>query len=326
MHGQVLMTFWFSGTFVETGSVNMQIFISTLIIIVVIILAARATIKKLPSAAGLIGVMLVTGALVLCCCAHAGSPALQKALVYTGKEDVQGWVMSEKLDGIRGYWTGTRLLTRRGLPLNPPPWFLENFPPFELDGELWSSRGAYEFIQSVVLDAVPGEEWKKITYNIFEVPHQKGAFFSRLQKAKQWFAAHPNPGVRVIAQKQISHRLDLDRFFKEVASKGGEGVIVKDPALPYHTGRSAHVLKVKKARDMEGTVIAINPGKGKYTGAMGSLTLELANGLRFKLGTGFTDAMRRNPPASGTVVTFKYYGFTRNGIPRFASFLRVRRD
>jgi len=251
---------------------------------------------------------------------------LQKAGVYTGKEDITGWVMSEKLDGIRGYWDGKRLLTRKGVHLHPPPWFIKNFPDFELDGELWSTQGKFEFIQSVVLDTTPGPGWENIHYHIFEVPNTAGTFFERLDRAKQWFNSHPADHVRVIPQILIHSRSDLDRFFLEVASRGGEGVIVKDPDKPYHTGRSAHVLKVKKARDMEGLVIGINKGKGKYENAMGSLTLKLGNGVVFKLGTGFTDAVRNNPPAVGTTVTFKYHGFSKNGVPKFASFLRVRAD
>ena len=270
--------------------------------------------------------VLTTGVLLFCPMSRAGEPCLQKPGYYTGTEDVTGWVMSEKLDGIRGYWDGNRLLTRKGRPLAPPPWFIDNFPPFELDGELWSGRGEFEFIQSVVLDKVPGRGWKQITYNIFEVPNQKGDFLTRLDKAAQWFAAHPNPAVRIIPQTPIREPADLDRFFREVESQGGEGLIVKDPESAYHTGRSSHVLKVKRARDMEGKVVAVNPGNGKYEGMMGSLTIELENGRSFKLGTGFTDKIRRHPPREGEMVTFRYHGFTRNGIPKFASFLRIRSD
>ena len=92
--------------------------------------------------------------------------------------------MSEKLDGIRGYWNGEKLLTRKGKIINAPKWFVHNFPPFELDGELWSDRKNFEFIQSTVLDKIPSKSWKRITYNIFEVPNEKGSFSSRLEKAK----------------------------------------------------------------------------------------------------------------------------------------------
>ena len=264
--------------------------------------------------------------LFFCTLCQAKDLYLQKARSYTGKEDIKGWVMSEKLDGIRGYWDGSRLLTRKGLPLNPPPWFIKNFPAFELDGELWSKQGDFEFIQSVVLDAKPGPGWEKINYHIFEVPNQKGTFLLRLDKAEEWFKSYSAPHVRVIPQILIQDRSDLDRFLIEVESRGGEGVIVKNPNISYHTGRSAHVFKVKKFRDMEGLVIGINKGKGKYENAMGSLTLKLENGVIFKLGTGFTDLVRNTPPAVGTTVTFKYHGFSKNGVPKFASFLRVRVD
>jgi len=147
-----------------------------------------------------------------------------------------------------------------------------------------------------------------------------------IKKARVWFEAHKNNYIRFIPQIMVKDKSDLDRFLNEVQKKGGEGVIVKDPDMPYHTGRSAHVLKVKNFWDMEGVVIGLNKGKGKYKNSMGSLTLKLENGIVFKLGTGFTDQIRKNPPQIGTIIPFKYYGFTKNRIPKFASFLRERQD
>lgn len=247
---------------------------------------------------------------------------LQKALVYKGNENITGWYMSEKLDGIRGYWNGTQLLTRNGNIINAPKWFVHNFPPFELDGELWSSRNNFEFIQSVVIDTNPSDFWKKITYNIFEVPNQKGNFKDRLEKAKAWFEINKNKHVKIIPQMVCTGKNHLDEFLKQVESKGGEGVIVKDPSQKYHTGRTPYVLKVKNFNDMEGIVIGINPGKGKYKNMMGSLRVKLDNGIIFNLGSGFSDAERADPPKINSCVTFKYYGFTKNGIPKFPSFLR----
>ena len=256
----------------------------------------------------------------------AGEPALQKPEIYHSGDEVTGWVMSEKLDGVRGYWDGMHLQTRKGRILHPPPGFIQNFPPFELDGELWSKRGDFEFIQSTVMDQTPGDGWKKITYHIFEVPNSQGDFYSRLGKAKGWFETNRNPQVRIISQVKVKDAAHLDRFLNEIHAKGGEGVIVKNPDMPYHAGRSSHILKVKKFQDMEGVVTAVNQGKGKYETMMGSLTLTLKDGTVFKLGTGFTDQIRKNPPPIGAVVTFKYYGLTKNGIPKFASFLRMRQD
>lgn len=185
---------------------------------------------------------------------------LQKAKTYD-EQEVKNWVMSEKLDGIRGYWTGKQLLTRKGKKINAPIWFIDNFPNFELDGELWSKREDFENIQSIVMDKEPTSKWDEISYNIFEVPNANGDFLERLKKAENWFEKHPNSYVKIIKQIEVKNKNHLNEFLEEVISKNGEGIIVKDPSKKYHTGRSPHILKVKKAQDMEGTIVGINKGE-----------------------------------------------------------------
>ena len=263
---------------------------------------------------------------ILCIVAYSIAEPLQKPKVYTGVESIENWLMSEKLDGIRGYWNGKQFLTRKGGVINVSDWFIDNFPKFELDGELWSKQNDFCFIQSTVMDMEPSDSWKSITYNIFEVPNTDGDFPARLQKAKDWFTSHQNKYVRVIPQIVCREKAHLSEFLKDVESRGGEGVIVKDPTLDYHTGRSPHVLKVKNFDDMEGEVISINPGKGRLSGKMGSLTVRIDGNITFNVGSGFSDELRANHPPVGSIITFKYYGFTSKGKPRFASFLRVRKD
>jgi hypothetical protein len=43
-------------------------------------------------------------------------------------------------------------------------------------------------------------------------------------------------------------------------------------------------------------------------------------------GVSFTDAQRHNPPAIGAWVTYRFRGLHDSGLPRFASFVRVRED
>ena len=92
----------------------------------------------------------------------------------------------------------------------------------------------------------------------------------------------------------------------------------------YVTGRSDVLLKLKLWHDAEATVIAHMPGKGKYTGMLGALRVRTAEGVEFMLGTGLSEVDRRNPPPIGTIVTFRYRELTSRGVPRFASFHRVR--
>jgi len=232
--------------------------------------------------------------------------------------------MSEKLDGIRGYWDGKKLRTKAGYVIHVPKYFIHNFPPFALDGELWIKRNAYEEVACVVLDEIPSKGWQKVTYNIFEVPKAEGNFSQRLAKAKSWFKAHPNKFVRFIPQKRCKNKTTLMRYLKKVTKLGGEGVIVKEPRVSYFSGRSDFILKVKSFSDSEAKVIAIHEGKGKFKNMMGSMTVQMEDGTVFKLGSGFKTNLRKNPPKIGTIVTFKYYGWTKNHKPKFASFLQVR--
>ncbi len=255
--------------------------------------------------------------------ASAASLELQKPQIYHD-QNVTGWVMSEKLDGIRGYWNGRFLFTKSGYKISVPKYFIKNFPSFALDGELLITNGSFEDVQSVVLDNIPSKRWRNVTYNIFEAPNTEGNFTKRIEKIKEWFKKNKNEYVRIVKQFKINSKYDLYRYLDEVCSQGGEGVIVKDASLEYFTGRSSKILKLKKFQDMEGVVISINPGKGKYKGMMGSLRLKLKNGVIFNLGNGFSYKERKKAPKIGDIVTFKYFGFTKNGKPKFASFIKVR--
>jgi DNA ligase 1 len=83
---------------------------------------------------------------------------------------------------------------------------------------------------------------------------------------------------------------------------------------------------VKTHEDAEARVVGHLPGKGRHLGRMGALLVETPAGIRFRLGTGFTDAQREHPPSVGEWVTYRFRGVSGNGVPRFASFMRVRPD
>ncbi len=68
------------------------------------------------------------------------------------------------------------------------------------------------------------------------------------------------------------------------------------------------------------------PGKGKHAGRLGALLVEMPTGQRFRLGAGLSDADRANPPPIGSWVTYRFRGTHEGGLPRFASFVRVRLD
>ena len=254
---------------------------------------------------------------------YLNSQELQKAKNYdNSKHNITNWYMSEKLDGIRAYWNGKELLSKNGNKIYAPNWFTKDFPPFELDGELWTKRDDFESIQNIVLDTNPSIKWEEITYNIFEVPNEKGNFDKRLEKIKFWLDKNPNKIIKIIPQLICKNETDLNIYLKELLDKKAEGIILKNPNLEYFTGRSENILKVKKFYDEEGLVIGLNYSKN---GEFKSLQLKLNNGIIFNLGGGFSDIQRKIPPQIGDIVTFKYYDLTKNNKPKFASFLRIRK-
>jgi DNA ligase-1 len=118
----------------------------------------------------------------------------------------------------------------------------------------------------------------------------------------------------------------LKRQLRQVVKAGGEGLVLHRAEALYLAGRSDDLLKYKPYLDAEARVIAHLAGHGKYTGLLGALVVETESGQRFRLGSGFSDQERRQPPAIGTWVTYRYRDVTASGLPRFASYLRVRTD
>jgi len=236
---------------------------------------------------------------------------------------VQGWLMSEKLDGVRARWDGHHLISRGGHVFAAPDWFIKGFPPFALDGELWSKRGEFEHIVSIVRRKHPHAGWKQITYHIFETPDQAGGLLERLKVIQAYLSKHPNTYLRIIEQKRCRGKTHLQAWLHQLVREGAEGVVVRNPSTLYQTGRSANALKVKTYTDAECTIIGYKPGKGKLKGLTGALLCRMDDGHSISIGSGLNQRLRANPPALGQIITFKYYGLTQKGKPRHPVFLRL---
>ena len=257
----------------------------------------------------------------------AGPPELSHGLTYEHPVPIKEYLVSEKLDGVRAYWDGQNLLSRQGNTFAAPSWFTRDFPAVPLDGELWISRNNFEKVVSVVRKKHPiDHEWKNVQYMLFELPDGSGTFASRYQQLQKIVRKSQNPYFKVIPQIQLADAAALETLLTKVIDKGGEGLMLHRANSLYVTGRTHDILKVKRFHDAEATVIAHIPGKGRNTGKLGAIKVETEDGTQFKIGSGFSDEQRENPPKIGAIITFKYFGKTKNGIPRFASFLRIRPD
>ncbi len=270
----------------------------------------------------LLGYSMLVGAL-----ASANPPPLLLANVLGANIDVSKYLVSEKYDGVCAVWDGSVLRFCSGNVVHAPKWFLAKLPTTPLDGELWIARGKFEAVLSTVRKSVPiDEEWREVQYLIFEQPNGVGSFAERVGRIQRIVASANFAQLKAVEHFRVSNRVALNAKLDDVVKGGGEGLMLHLAEAPYTTGRSDALLKLTPQRDADAVVVRHIAGEGKYVGMMGALEVKTPAGIVFRLGTGFSDAVRKQPPAEGATVTYRYRELTKNGVPRFASYLRERID
>jgi DNA ligase-1 len=259
--------------------------------------------------------------------AIAAPASVPLANVYQQGAPLADYWVSEKLDGVRAYWDGERLWSRRGNPFQAPDWFVSDFPPQPLDGELWLGRGHFAQLSGIVRTVRPVDaDWRFVRFMVFDLPLADQTFDQRLPQLRELVSQAGSPYLALVEQQRPGNHQQLMAHRDKVIAFGGEGLMLRRGASVYQAGRSDDLLKVKRFDDAEAIVVGILPGKGKYQGLMGALRVRLADNRELRIGSGFSDAERIDPPPAGSVITFKYSGHTATGLPRFASFMRIRND
>jgi DNA ligase-1 len=241
--------------------------------------------------------------------------------------DPRHYLVSEKLDGVRAVWDGRQLRFRSGRMVAAPAWFLAKLPKMPMDGELWIARGQFDKLSGTVRKELPVDaEWRQVRYQVFELPGGEGDFERRSSKMREIVQAAAWEPLGAVEQFRIATIADLKQKLRKVVAAGGEGLMLHRSDADYVAGRSDVLLKYKLLSDADAEVLSHVAGRGKYAGAMGALEVRTDDGIRFKLGTGFSDRDRQQPPPIGSRVTFTYRELTPKGVPRFASFVRIAQD
>lgn len=261
--------------------------------------------------------------LTLLVCAFGQKPSLLLANVYDDNIDVRAYLVSEKYDGVRAFWTGKQLLFRSGKRIFAPQWFTKCLPKkLALDGELWTKRQDFENVSSIVRDKIPSKKWKQIRYMVFDMPNSKENFQQRYELMQKNLTKCAS--IEVVKQRLIPSQEWLIKELKQYEALGAEGLMLHKKDSFYEGGRSDDLLKLKSFQDAEAKVIGFTQGKGKFKGLVGALVVQYQD-KTFKIGSGLSKSLRQNPPKVGSIITFKYYGLTKNKIPRFASFWRLKK-
>jgi DNA ligase-1 len=262
----------------------------------------------------------------------SAAPPLMLARSYQPGMPLSDYWVSEKYDGVRGYWDGEKLLTRGGERIAAPAWFTANWPTVAMDGELWAGHGQFAKAVSTVRQQSPDDTaWRAMRFMVFDLPAQGARFSDRMPALGGLVSRIDQSWVQAVAQSKVASHPALQALLAKTVKSGGEGLMLHRGASLYKSGRSDDLLKFKTHEDTEARVVAHIPGKGKYDGVVGALLVEMPGqdgkaARRFKLGTGLSDEQRKNPPPVGSIVTYRFRGLNDSGIPRFASFLRTRED
>ena len=265
------------------------------------------------------------GAQVLHPVDSGGQSGVQLAMPWPPGRSPQGFGVSEKFDGVRAVWDGRVLRFRSGRIIIAPPWFLSALPRVALDGELWMGRGTFDRLSGAVRQAEPDDEaWRVVKYLVFDAPGHDAPFAQRVAFLQSTLAQAQQPWLLPVVQREVKDARALQALLLDTVRQGGEGLMLHRSDALWQAGRTDALFKFTPEHDEEGLVVGHQPGKGRLLGMTGALLVQMTSGQRFALGAGLSDALRRDPPPVGAWVTYRYRERTPSGLPRFASFVRVR--
>jgi DNA ligase-1 len=260
----------------------------------------------------------------------SGPPtAVAKAKTWKGKIDPTGWWMSEKLDGMRAYWTGSGLFSSLGNPIAAPDWLTDMLPDEALDGELWLGRGNFQDLISIARKKTARDpRWKQVQFVVFDAPEVPGGFEKRTAALKK-LVDEACRGQRAcplvfLDQTKCKSKADLKKYLSSVERKGGEGLMLRAPNSGYRRSRTSDMLKVVSLQRAEAKITGHEKGKGKHAGRLGAYIAKFPSGATFNVGTGLSDRDRSTPLRKGTWITVQFKGYTDSGKPRQPSFIGAR--
>jgi DNA ligase-1 len=151
--------------------------------------------------------------------------------------------MSEKLDGVRAFWTHQKLISRSGRLIKCPPWFTEGLPrDILLDGELWLGRQGFEVLSRIVNSTDSNISWHKISYMIFDLPDSKQPYHVRMNELLN--LSLPKH-AHIVGLKECQGNDDLREYLIHILELGGEGLMVNKSDSFYIPQRVDTLLKVK---------------------------------------------------------------------------------
>jgi ATP-dependent DNA ligase len=242
-----------------------------------------------------------------------------------------------KLDGYRAMYDGAsdKLLTRTGKEYD----ILKNTPLHKelqkfklvLDGELYVHDKdflfeAYGILRKKKLSPGDSNILDKIVYNVYDIM-MPGPFSERLSTLKTLIK--DSKYIKLVKTYECKDKTCIDKFHNEFLEDNYEGSMIRSQTGEYTNNRSKDLLKYKNFDDAEFKVI----GFEKETDTKGDgaspvvWVCETDDGKSFKVPSKGTREERtklynNGKKYIGKLLTVQFFGYTKDGIPRFPKTLR----
>lgn len=251
------------------------------------------------------------------------------------KHNVMGWLVSEKLDGVRGLWCPDRkgFFSRSNKPLNVPPSWQERMAscPLRLDGEFWMGRGQFQSVVSAVRKKEPTEEqFAGVKFVIFDTVSE-GSWDTRMRRVITDWDDRPADSVFMLPHAAVVDMDEVSVMYNEILAAGGEGLMFRHPKAGYELKRTGNLLKWKDEIDGTALVTGMVEGEGKHAGRMGALVcVDDETGVTFRVGTGFSDEerefwweRRQCCDTSAYQIRWRAMRRTRDNVPREPAYICI---
>lgn len=215
-------------------------------------------------------------------------------------------------------------------------WYLRDLPDgdYVTDGELCKvdENGDEDF--QAIMKEIKRKDWtiEDPCYQMFDFctlaefngEFKSANFTARYEQMQKMMKGNKFKEIKLLKQELIKSQEDFDRWTKYVEDGNWEGFMLRKD-IPFETGRSKNLLKVKKFDDAEYVVNDVEiaemttaePGLGnvKYTGVKALLINHRGNTVR--VGSGLTKEQRiawYEDPSKiiGKTVTVQYFEETKN--------------
>ncbi len=148
---------------------------------------------------------------------------------------LDGWHVTEKLDGCRAYWDGSAFFSREGRKLaNMPDRITSMMPAFPVDGEMFAG---YVGLNLAMVAVVHGKYATAVRFVAFDCPAESGGWSQRIVAARQH-------GLECVQDFGVMTTGQALEALAIVQDRGGEGLVAYHPSARYQPGRCQTVQKI----------------------------------------------------------------------------------